>query len=90
MPDYIRLYDSSVHIQNPSLLWHYVCINYCIQISLKGDKPKAKEVKPMDSSSLAEVVARVLDQCIVIDAWVRVSLVGIELLAVEDRVVKLI
>ena len=84
MPDYIRLYDSSVHIQNPSLLWHYVCINYCIQISLKGDKPKAKEVKPMDSSSLAEVVARVLDQCIAIDSWVRVSLVGIELLAIIE------
>jgi len=39
------------------------------------------------SSSLAEVVDRILDKGIVIDAWVRVSLVGIELLAVEARVV---
>ena len=39
------------------------------------------------SSSLAEVVDRILDKGIVIDAWVRVSLVGIELIAVEARVV---
>ncbi len=39
------------------------------------------------SSSLAEVVDRILDRGIVIDAWVRVSLVGIELLAIEARVV---
>jgi hypothetical protein len=39
------------------------------------------------SSSLAEVVDRILDKGIVIDAWVRVSLVGIELLAVEARIV---
>ncbi|OGO05778.1 MAG: gas vesicle synthesis protein GvpA [Chloroflexi bacterium RBG_13_56_8] len=43
--------------------------------------------KTMASSSLAEVVDRILDKGIVIDAWVRVSLVGIELLAVEARVV---
>lgn len=39
------------------------------------------------SSSLAEVVDRILDKGIVVDAWVRVSLVGIELLSVEARVV---
>lgn len=43
--------------------------------------------KAMDSSSLAEVVDRILDKGIVIDAWVRVSLVGIELLAIEARIV---
>ena len=43
--------------------------------------------KAMASSSLAEVVDRILDKGVVIDAWVRVSLVGIELLAVEARVV---
>jgi gas vesicle structural protein len=43
--------------------------------------------KTMASSSLAEVVDRILDKGIVIDAWVRVSLVGIELLAVEARIV---
>jgi 4-hydroxy-3-methylbut-2-enyl diphosphate reductase IspH len=40
-----------------------------------------------DSSSLAEVVDRILDKGIVIDAWVKVSLVGIELLTIEARVV---
>jgi len=43
--------------------------------------------KTMDSSSLAEVIDRILDKGIVIDAWVRVSLVGIEILSVEARVV---
>ena len=41
----------------------------------------------MSSSSLIEVVDRILDKGIVIDAWVRVSLVGIEILAIEARVV---
>jgi hypothetical protein len=39
------------------------------------------------TSSLVEVLDRVLDKGIVIDAWVRVSLVGIELVTVEARVV---
>ncbi|MFO5493863.1 MAG: gas vesicle structural protein GvpA, partial [Cuspidothrix sp.] len=43
--------------------------------------------KTNSSSSLAEVIDRILDKGIVIDAWVRVSLVGIELLAVEARIV---
>ena len=43
--------------------------------------------KTNDSSSLAEVVDRILDKGIVVDAWVRVSLVGIEILAIEARVV---
>jgi hypothetical protein len=43
--------------------------------------------KSMASSSLVEVVDRILDKGIVIDAWVRLSLVGIELLSVEARVV---
>lgn len=47
----------------------------------------ARVQKSMDSSSLAEVVDRILDKGIVIDAWVRVSLVGIELLSIEARVV---
>jgi len=43
--------------------------------------------KTIGSTSLAEVIDRILDKGIVIDAWVRVSLVGIELLAIEARVV---
>ncbi len=38
-------------------------------------------------TSLIDVLDRVLDKGIVIDAWVRVSLVGIELLTIEARVV---
>ncbi|MBI4530701.1 MAG: gas vesicle structural protein GvpA [Candidatus Latescibacteria bacterium] len=47
----------------------------------------AKVQKSMDSSSLAEVVDRILDKGIVVDAWARISLVGIEILAIEARVV---
>ncbi len=43
--------------------------------------------KSVDASSLAEVIDRILDKGVVIDAWVRVALVGIELLAIEARVV---
>jgi len=40
-----------------------------------------------DVSSLAEVLDRILDKGIVVDLWARVSLVGIELLTIEARVV---
>ena len=40
-----------------------------------------------DSSSLAEVLDRILDKGVVVDAWARVSLVGIEILTIEARVV---
>lgn len=43
--------------------------------------------KSTDSSSLAEVVDRILDKGIVIDAFAKVSLVGIELVSIEARVV---
>ncbi len=39
------------------------------------------------SGSIAEVINTILDKGIVIDAWARVSLVGIEILTVEARVV---
>ncbi len=40
-----------------------------------------------DASSLAEVLDRILDKGIVVDVWARVSLVGIEILTIEARVV---
>lgn len=39
------------------------------------------------SSQLAEVIETILDKGLVIDAYVRVSLVGIELLTIDARVV---
>jgi len=39
------------------------------------------------NSSLIDILDRVLDKGIVIDAWVRVSLVGIDLVVLEARVV---
>ena len=38
-------------------------------------------------TSLIDVLDRVLDKGIVVDAWVRISLVGIDLITVEARVV---
>lgn len=43
--------------------------------------------KSTDTSSLAEVIDRILDKGIVIDLYVRVSLVGIELITIEARIV---
>ncbi|MFQ6776880.1 gas vesicle structural protein GvpA [Cereibacter sphaeroides] len=43
--------------------------------------------KSVASASIAEVIDRILDKGVVIDAFVRVSLVGIELIAIEVRAV---
>lgn len=43
--------------------------------------------KTMASDTLVEIIDRILDKGIVVDAWVRVSLVGIEILAIEARAV---
>jgi hypothetical protein len=43
--------------------------------------------KTPDASSLAEVLDRVLEKGIVVDIWARASLVGIEILTIEARVV---
>lgn len=40
-----------------------------------------------NSSGLADVLDRILDKGIVIDVWARISVVGIEILTVEARVV---
>ena len=39
----------------------------------------------MASSGLAEVLDRILDKGLVLDAWVRVSLLGLEILTIEAR-----
>jgi hypothetical protein len=43
--------------------------------------------KSIETSSLAEVLDRILEKGIVIDIFVRVSIVGIELVTIEARVV---
>lgn len=43
--------------------------------------------KSVASASIAGVVDRILDKGVVVDAFVRVSLVGIELIAIEVRAV---
>ena len=43
--------------------------------------------RPSNGTSLVDVLDRVLDKGIVIDAWVRVSVVGIDLITIEARVV---
>ncbi|MEQ9298776.1 MAG: gas vesicle protein GvpJ [Cyclobacteriaceae bacterium] len=43
--------------------------------------------KAVASGSLVEVVDRILDKGVVIDAFVRISLVGIELVSIEARIV---
>jgi hypothetical protein len=41
----------------------------------------------MAPSGLAEVLDRILDKGLVLDVWARVSLLGLELLSIEARVV---
>ena len=43
--------------------------------------------KTLTGASLAEVLDRILDKGIVIDVWARVSLVGMEFLGIEARIV---
>jgi hypothetical protein len=43
--------------------------------------------RPAPSTSVVDVLDRVLDKGIVIDAWVRLSVVGIDLLTIEARIV---
>ena len=45
------------------------------------------EIERIGTRSLIGVLDRVLDKGIVIDAWVRLSLVGIDLVTVEARIV---
>jgi hypothetical protein len=54
---------------------------------LEGGEKMASIQKSVDSSSLAEVIDRILDKGVVIDLWARVSLVGIELLTIDARIV---
>lgn len=42
---------------------------------------------PRDDGTLIDVLDRVLDKGIVIDAWARLSVVGIDLVSVEMKVV---
>jgi hypothetical protein len=43
--------------------------------------------KSIESSSLAEVIDRILDKGIVIDIWIKVSIAGIELIKIEARII---
>src|SRR2546423_2091909 len=42
--------------------------------------------KTSDAASVAELVGEILDKGIVVDAWARVSALGLELLTIEARV----
>jgi len=50
-------------------------------------QPGGGEVDRPSGSSLADVIDTILDKGLVIDAYVRVSLVGIEVLTIDARVV---
>ncbi|MFD1512534.1 gas vesicle protein GvpA [Halomarina rubra] len=40
-----------------------------------------------ESSSLADALDRILDKGIVIDVWARISIIGLELITIEARIV---
>jgi hypothetical protein len=49
-------------------------------------EPAMAVQQPMDGPSLIDVLDRVLDKGIVIDTWARVSLVGLDMVTIESRV----
>ena len=53
----------------------------------RGPAQRGQVQRMGSSSSLAELLNVILDKGIVIDAWARVSVVGIEILTIEARVV---
>ena len=53
----------------------------------RGPAPRAPVQRVPGPGSLAEILNIILDKGIVIDAWARVSAVGIEILTIEARVV---
>src|SRR4051812_24541989 len=53
----------------------------------RGPGQRAPIQRSTGSGSLAELLNIILDKGIVIDAWARVSVVGIEILTIEARVV---
>src|SRR6476661_2418838 len=53
----------------------------------RGPAPRPPVQRVPGPGSLAELLDVILDKGIVIDAWVRVSIVGIEILTIEARVV---
>ena len=56
-------------------------------VQYEYDRARTPVRKTAESASLAEVVDVILDKGIVIDAWVRVSVLGLELLTIEARMV---
>lgn len=60
----------------------------CVSLSVcSGCRTVPPVVRGTTSTSVIDVLDHVLDKGIVLDAWVRVSLVGIDLLTVEAHIV---
>jgi gas vesicle structural protein len=53
----------------------------------RGARPSARYLERPAPSGLADVVDLILDKGLVIDAYIRVSLIGIELLTIDARIV---
>jgi len=58
-----------------------------VEVSVTTQQRQSGYVDRPSSSSLADVVELILDKGLVIDAYIRVSLVGIELLTIDARIV---
>lgn len=56
-------------------------------IAASGQRRSGGHLERPSPSSLADVIDSILDKGLVIDAYVRVSLVGIELLTIDARIV---
>ena len=67
--------------------WRSVC-NAIAQVSVyPRTTPDSRLVRTPSNASVVDVLDHVLDKGIVIDAWVRISVVGISLIALHARIV---
>jgi hypothetical protein len=60
---------------------------FCFSMPFPDWRSPMPVARSHEGASLLDVLDRVLDKGIVIDAWVRVALAGIDLVTVEARVV---
>ena len=51
------------------------------------ERPSSPSTRPHSEHALVELIDRILDKGLVIDAWARISVLGIELITIEARIV---
>ena len=72
---------------NPLPLPYFATSSLPLAVCLAAQQESTAVIRKIEQPSLLEVLDRVLDKGIVVDAWIRFSLAGIDFLTVEARIV---